>query len=320
MSSDVAGSSPLTPVVPDEPRSDESTPTTPTASEASPRRRGPAAFWAGLTRFVRTEKLGAMSLALITLFVVLAVFAPLLAPYDPLLQNRRNLTEAPSGTFWLGTDDLGRDVLSRLIYGARASMIVSVVTTVVSLVLGTVIGVVSGFLGKRWDLIIQRLMDAIQSVPPLILLLFLAVVLTPSMTSTIVALTIVITPSFNRVARGETLRIREETYIEAARATGSSALRTMVKHVLPNMAAPMMTMASLLFAGVIIAESALSFLGIGTPPPTPSWGGMLSSGARYVELAPWLILAPGIVLSIAVFAFNLLGDALRDFFDPRLQR
>ncbi|WP_369139181.1 ABC transporter permease [Modestobacter versicolor] len=319
MSSDVAGS-PLAPVVPDEPRSDGTTPATPRTSQAPPRRRGPAAFWAGLKRFVRTEKLGAVSLTLITIFVVLAVFAPLLAPYDPLLQHRRNITEAPSGTFWLGTDDLGRDVLSRLVYGARASMVVSVVTTVVSLVLGTAIGVVSGFLGKRWDLVIQRLMDAIQSVPPLILLLFLAVVLTPSMTSTIVALTIVITPSFNRVARGETLRIREETYIEAARSTGSSALRTMVRHVLPNMAAPMMTMASLLFAGVIIAESALSFLGIGTPPPTPSWGGMLSSGARYVELAPWLILAPGIVLSIAVFSFNLLGDALRDFFDPRLQR
>ncbi|NEK57682.1 ABC transporter permease [Geodermatophilus sabuli] len=319
MSSDVAGS-PLAPVVPDQPRSGDRTPPTPSSSEAPPRRRGAAAAWAGLKRFIRTEKLGAVSLALITVFVVMAVFAPLLAPYDPLQQFRRNLTEAPSGTFWLGTDDLGRDVLSRLIYGARSSMIVSVVTTVVSLVLGTLIGVTSGFLGKRKDMVIQRLMDAIQSVPPLVLLLFLAVVLTPSMSSTIIALTIVITPSFNRVARAETMRIREETYIEAARATGSSSLRTMVKHVLPNMAAPMMTMASLLFAGVIIAESALSFLGIGTPPPTPSWGGMLSSGARYVELAPWMIIAPGLILSVAVFAFNLLGDALRDFFDPRLQR
>jgi peptide/nickel transport system permease protein len=318
MSSDVAGT-PLSPVVPDSPRSAE--PALPEApGEAPARRRGAAAFWAGLKRFVRTEKLGAVSLALIAIFVIMAVFAPLLAPYDPLQQFRRNITEAPSGQFLLGTDDLGRDVLSRLIYGARSSMIISVVTTVVSLVLGTVIGVASGFLGKRADLVVQRVMDAIQSVPPLVLLLFLAVVLNPSMTSTIVALTIVITPSFNRVARAETMRIRELTYIEAARATGSSSLRTMVKHVLPNMAAPMMTMASLLFAGVIIAESALSFLGIGTPPPTPSWGGMLSSGARFVELAPWMILAPGIILSVAVFAFNLLGDALRDFFDPRLRR
>jgi peptide/nickel transport system permease protein len=318
MSSDVAGS-PLTPVAPDEPRSETGFPE-PRSSEAPPRRRGAAAFWAGLKRFVRTEKLGAVSLVLITLFVVMAVFAPLLAPHDPLEQFRRNITEAPSAEFPLGTDDLGRDVLSRLIYGARSSMIISVVTTVASLVLGTIIGVSSGFLGRRFDLLVQRVMDAIQSVPPLVLLLFLAVVLTPSMTSTILALTIVITPSFNRIARAETMRIREETYIEAARATGSSSMRTMVKHVLPNMAAPMLTMASLLFAGVIIAESALSFLGIGTPPPTPSWGGMLSSGARFVELAPWMILAPGIVLSVAVFAFNLLGDALRDFFDPRLQR
>ncbi|EHR50719.1 ABC-type dipeptide/oligopeptide/nickel transport system, permease component [Saccharomonospora marina XMU15] len=285
-----------------------------------PRRRNLADAWAGFKRFLRTEPLGAVSLVLITLIVLVAVLAPLVAPYDPLLQNRTRITEGPSSDFWLGTDDLGRDVLSRLIYGARSSMIIGVVTTAASLVLGTVFGVVSGFLGRRKDLVIQRVMDSIQSVPPLVLLLFMAVVLTPSIQGTIIALVIVITPSFNRVARAETLRIREEPYIEAARATGAGALRIMGRHVLPNMAAPLLTMSSLLFAGVIIAESALSFLGIGTPPPTPSWGLMLSEGVRYVEMAPWMVIAPGIVLSLAVFAFNLLGDALRDFLDPRLHR
>lgn len=163
-------------------------------------------------------------------------------------------------------------------------------------------------------------MDAIQSVPPLVLLLFMAVVLTPSIQGTIIALVVVITPSFNRVVRAETLRIREEPYLEAARATGAGVLRIMRRHILPNMVAPLVTMSSLLFASVIIAESALSFLGIGTPPPTPSWGLMLSEGVRYVEIAPWMVIAPAIVLSAAVFAFNLLGDALRDFLDPRLHR
>ncbi|PXY22976.1 ABC transporter permease [Prauserella muralis] len=279
-----------------------------------------AEWRAGFTRFLRTEPLGAVSLVLIALVVLVAVFAPLVAPHDPLLQNRTRITEGPSAQFLLGTDDLGRDVLSRLIYGARSSMLIAVLTTAISLVLGTVFGVVSGYLGRTRDLLIQRVMDTIQSVPPLVLLLFMAVVLTPSIHGTIIALVIVITPSFNRVARAETLRIKEEPYIEAARATGAGALRIMTRHVLPNMMAPLLTMASLLFAGVIIAESALSFLGIGTPPPTPSWGLMLSEGVRYVEMAPWMVIAPGVVLSLAVFAFNLLGDALRDFLDPRLHR
>jgi peptide/nickel transport system permease protein len=284
------------------------------------RRHNLAAGWAGFLRFLRTQPLGAVSLGIITIIVLVAIFAPLVAPHDPLMQNRTQIRVGPSGQFLLGTDDLGRDVLSRLIYGARSSMLIGVVTTGISLMFGTILGVVSGFLGKTTDLVIQRVMDAIQSVPPLVLLLFMAIVLTPSMHSTITALCIVITPSFNRVARAETLRIREEPHIEAARATGAGAVRIMTRHVLPNMAAPLLTLASLLFASVIIAESALSFLGIGTPPPTPSWGLMLSEGVRYVELAPWMVIAPGIVLSISVFAFNLLGDSLRDFLDPRLQR
>ncbi|MGP4020652.1 ABC transporter permease [Saccharopolyspora sp. 5N708] len=273
-----------------------------------------------LRGFVRAQPLGAAALLLISLFVLVAVAAPWAAPHDPYEQFRRSILDPPSAAFLLGTDDLGRDVLSRTIYGARTSLIIGVATTGISLVLGTAIGVVSGYFGRAVDVVVQRVMDAVQAIPGIVLLLFIAVILGPSMRNTIIALTVVITPSFNRIARGETLRIREERYVEAARATGASTPRILVRHVLPNMFASVFTMGSLLLAAVLIAESALSFLGIGAPPPTPSWGLMLSDAVRYVERAPWMIIVPAVVLSLAVFSFNLLGDALRDHLDPRLQR
>ncbi|WP_255622392.1 ABC transporter permease [Pseudonocardia sp. DSM 110487] len=271
-------------------------------------------------QFVRAQPLGAIALVLITVFVLAAILAPWLAPHDPLEQFRRDILSEPSAQFPLGTDDLGRDVLSRAIHGASTSLLVGVATTAASLVLGTAIGVVSGYVGRAVDVVLQRVMDAVQAVPGIVLLLFIAVVLGPSVRNTVVALTVVITPSFNRIARGETLRIREERYVEAARATGAGVPRILFRHVLPNLLASVLTLGSLIFAGVIIAESALSFLGIGAPPPTPSWGAMLSEGVRYVERAPWVILVPAALLSLAVFSFNLLGDALRDHLDPRLQR
>ncbi|GAA1172023.1 ABC transporter permease [Pseudonocardia alaniniphila] len=275
---------------------------------------------AGLREFARAQPLGAIALALITVFVLVALLAPWIAPHDPLEQFRRDMLEPPSSAYLLGTDDLGRDVLSRAIHGARTSLLVGVTTTGISLVIGTVLGVVSGYFGRAVDVVLQRIMDAVQAVPGIVLLLFIAVVLGPSVRNTIIALTVVITPSFNRIARGETLRVRQERYIESARATGAGTLRILGRHVLPNMFAQVLTLASLIFAGVIIAESALSFLGIGAPPPTPSWGGMLSEGVRYVERAPWIIVVPAVLLSLGVFSFNLLGDALRDHLDPRLAR
>jgi peptide/nickel transport system permease protein len=285
----------------------------------APRRdlRGAATALRG---FVRAQPLGAVALLLITAFVLAALLAPWLAPHDPLEQYRRNILEPPGGQFLLGTDDLGRDVLSRTIHGARTSLLIGVATTGISLVLGTALGVVSGYLGRAVDVVLQRVMDAVQAIPGIVLLLFIAVILGPSVRNTIIALTVVITPSFNRIARGETLRIREERYVEAARATGAGIPRILTLHVLPNLLASVFTLGSLIFAGVIIAESALSFLGIGAPPPTPSWGLMLSEGVRYVERAPWIIIVPAVLLSMAVFSFNLLGDALRDHLDPRLQR
>lgn len=288
--------------------------------EGRPSRRPLAGARGALADFMRSQPMGTASLVLIAVFVLMAVLAPLFAPYDPLQQHRNQLLAAPSGQFLLGTDDLGRDVLSRVIYGARTSLLIGVVTIGVSLALGTVLGVVSGFIGKSADIGVQRLMDAIVAIPPIVLLLFIATALGPALRNLIVALILVIVPGFNRVARGETLRLREETYIEAARATGTGALRIMRRHILPNMAAPMFTVATVAFAAVIIAESALSFLGLGTPPPTPSWGRMLSDGLNYVTRAPWLVVVPAAALSLAVFAFNLLGDALRDHLDPKMQR
>ncbi|MEU6701381.1 ABC transporter permease [Pseudonocardia sp. NPDC046786] len=273
-----------------------------------------------VARFVRAQPLGAVALSVLTLFVLAGLLAPLVAPYDPLEQFRRDILAEPSAAFLLGTDDLGRDVLSRALHGARTSLLIGVTTTAISLVLGTAIGVVSGYAGRGIDIVLQRVMDAVQAIPGIVLLLFIAVILGPSVRNTIIALTVVITPSFNRIARGETLRVREERYVEAARATGARTGRILSLHVLPNILAPVFTLASLIFAGVIIAESALSFLGIGAPPPTPSWGLMLSDGVRYVERAPWLIVVPAVLLSLAVFSLNLLGDALRDHLDPRLQR
>jgi peptide/nickel transport system permease protein len=272
----------------------------------------------GIGRLVRTQPLGAVALVLIALFVLAAVLAPVLAPYDPVAQQRQFFQQPPSAQFLMGTDDLGRDILSRVLYGARTSLLVSVATLTAGGVLGIAIGVLSGYFGGSWiDTALQRVMDTLMAIPGIVLLLFVAALLGPSVRNTVIALSLLVIPSFNRVARGEMLRIREELYIESARASGCSTWRILRTHGLPNLLAPMLVVTSLLFAIVIIAESALSFLGIGTPPPTPSWGAMLSEGSRYMEIAPWMVVFPGGILTVAVLAFNLLGDALRDFFDPK---
>lgn len=272
-------------------------------------------------RFVRTQPLGAVALLMIAIFVIAAVFAPLIAPFSPTEQFREHFNARPGGDFLMGTDHLGRDIFSRILYGARTSLIVSVVTVVVAGTVGTVLGTVSGYFGGRWiDTVFQRLMDTLMAIPGLVLLLFIAALLGASVRNTIIALSLLVVPAFNRVARGEMLRIREEPFVEAARVNGCSTLRILVRHGLPNQAAPLMVIASLMFAIIIIAEASLSFLGIGTPPPTASWGLMLADGRQYMETAPWMVVFPGAVLTVAVLAFNLLGDALRDFLDPKRSR
>jgi len=288
------------------------------ASAALPRR---TAGTRRALRVLRRQPLGIVAGVVIVLLVVAAALAPVLAPFDPTAQNRADFLQIPGGAYLMGTDDLGRDILSRVLHGARTSLLVAVCTLAVGGALGVVIGVVSGYFAGGWvDTLLQRVMDTLMAIPGIVLLLFVAALLGPSIRNTVIALSLLVVPSFNRVARGEMLRIREELYVESARAAGCSTWRILRRHGLPNLLAPILVVTSLMFAIVIIAESALSFLGIGTPPPTPSWGAMLSDGSRYMEIAPWMVVFPGGALTVAVLAFNLLGDALRDVFDPKQSR
>lgn len=269
-------------------------------------------------RFICTQKIGFVSLLIILLVFAVAIFAPLLAPFDPISQDRTAFLAAPSSEHVMGTDDLGRDVFSRLIFGSQISLLVGIATVVISIVIGTFIGMISGYFGGVIDLVIQRIMDAIMSIPALILALFIAALLGPAIQNVIIALVIIEIPRFARIVRGEMMRIRESNYVEASRSVGAGSFRIIMRHGLPNITAPIIVMASLAFGQTIIAEASLSFLGIGTPPPNPSWGLMLSDASRYMESAPWLVLFPGLALCILVLAFNLFGDALRDFLDPKM--
>ncbi|GGK74758.1 ABC transporter permease [Mangrovihabitans endophyticus] len=281
------------------------------------RRPAGRALW----RFVREQPFAAAALAVIVVLVLLSVLAPLITPFGPTEQNRSAIQQPPGGRFLMGTDDLGRDVFTRVLYGARTSMLVSVVTVVAGGAVGVAIGIVSGYFGGRWaDSLFQRIMDTLMAIPGLVLLLFIAALLGPSIRNSIIALSLLVIPAVNRVARAEMLRIREEPYVDAARANGCGLPRILIRHGLPNLFAPLMVIASLLFAGVLIAESALSYLGVGTPPPTASWGRMLSEGTKFLEIAPWMVVFPGGALTLAVLAFNLLGDGLRDFLDPKHRR
>jgi ABC-type dipeptide/oligopeptide/nickel transport system permease subunit len=272
----------------------------------------------GLGRLLRTQPLGAVAAVVIVAFVVAAALAPFIAPFGPTEQHRDAFLALPGSPYLMGTDDLGRDIFSRVLYGARTSLLVAVCTLVAGGVIGMAIGVVSGYFAGGWvDTLLQRIMDTLMAIPGIVLLLFIAALLGPSIRNTVIALSLLVIPTFNRVSRGEMLRIREELYVESARASGCSTWRILRRHGLPNLLAPLLVVASLTFAIIIIAESALSFLGIGTPPPTPSWGAMLSDGSRYMEIAPWMVVFPGGALTLGVLAFNLLGDAMRDFFDPK---
>lgn len=274
----------------------------------------------GVIGFLRSERLGAVAAAVIVLLALAALLAPIVAPHDPLTQDRRAFMDAPSASYFFGTDDLGRDIFSRLLHGARISLYVGAMTVALSLVLGTTLGAISGYFGGFVDTVIQRFVDAVLAVPGLILALFIAALLGPSTRNVILALTILETPRFARIARGEMVQIRRQEYVEAAKVLGARPRWILLRHGVPNMAAPLVVVASLVFGQAIVAEAGLSFLGIGTPPPDPSWGLMLSQASRYLESAPWMVIFPGATLSAAVLAFNIFGDALRDYFDPKLIR
>src|SRR5262252_9279601 len=267
------------------------------------------------------KPLGVVSAVLLVALILSAAGAGVLAPYDPLTVADAERLQPPSWTHPMGTDNLGRDILSRIIYGARISLWVGCLSVLIATGVGVIVGTVSAYAGGTVDLIVQRFIDAVQSIPGLILALVMVVVLGPSTATAIAAIAIVNIPSQARVVRGAVLAVTEELYIDAARAIGCSHSRLVLYHILPNIMAAVIVLASVLFGNAIIIEASLSFLGLGTPPPAPSWGGMLSgAGRQFMEQVPTLALFPGLAISTAVMACNLFGDMLRDMLDPRLRR
>jgi len=275
-------------------------------------------FWSQAGFLARRYPLGAVGALLVLLFVVTALFANLIAPHDPLSTNSRASLAAPGAIHWLGADFMGRDMFSRIVYGARISLAVAVGATLLGGILGVAIGLMTGFIGGWLDLATQRLMDIMQSLPLLVMALVMAASLGPSLENTIIAIAIPLVPSVARVVRSSTLSLREQPFVEAARAIGMGEIRIAVRHVLPNTLAPLIVLGTAQLGSAILTEASLSFLGLGIPEPYPSWGRMLSeSAAEYVRTAPWLVIFPGVAISLTVFGTNLLGDALRDILDPR---
>jgi peptide/nickel transport system permease protein len=283
------------------------------------RGRGPG-FLTGLGRFVRRKPLGAIGGAIVLAMLLMTIFAERIAPYDYDETIRGARMKSPSLTYWLGTDNLGRDLWSRIVYGARVSVTVGFATIFLATLLATAIGVTSAYFGGVYDLVVQRIVDAWMSFPYLVIILSVMAVLGPGLLNVILSLSVIIAAINSRVIRGATLAVAQHAYVEAARAIGCGHLRIIVRHLLPNVAATIVVLATIGLGAAILAESALSFLGFGVPPPYPSWGAMLSgSGRTYMFRAPWMALWPGVAISLAVFGFNMLGDALRDVLDPRLR-
>lgn len=275
--------------------------------------------WAKLSRLARSQPLGAAGLVIIILLVLMATFAPVVAPYDPTSTEFRSL-RSPNATNIFGTDDKGRDVLSRVIYGSQTSLKVGIIATTIGVLGGALVGLISGYFGSWPDTIIQRIMDAMMAFPTLILALIMIAVLGASIVNLMIVVGIAIIPGVGRIIRGIVLSEKQNQYVEASRSVGAATPRILFRHILPNIAAPLIIIATSLLAGAILIEAGLSFLGLGTPPPTPSWGADLSGQARrYFIYAPWMAIFPGIAISLVVLAFNLLGDALRDILDPRLR-
>lgn len=270
---------------------------------------------------LRRKPLGAVSALLIVVIVLTAIFANVLAPYDPLDADPSVRLGRPSAAHPFGTDDIGRDVLSRIIFGARISLWVGLLAVGIGTAIGMVIGLACGYWEGRLDMLLQRVMDAMQAIPGLVLALAIVSVLKPSTTNAMIAIAMVIIPGNSRIVRGAVMSAKQNRYVEAAQAIGCRQPRILLTHILPNVTAPILVIASIWLGNAILIEATLSFLGVGTQPPTPSWGLMLSStGRAFMEQAPWLAIFPGMAISLAVLAFNLFGDTLRDAWDPKLNR
>jgi len=280
-----------------------------TAHEESP--------WARAWRRLKRRKGAMAALVVVVFLILLALLAPWVAPYDPTKTSFGLVRKAPSWAHWLGTDEVGRDVLSRVIFGARASLSAGLVSVSIAIGAGVPLGLLAGYAGGWIDAILSRLVDAMLAIPFLILAIALSAFLGPSLGNAMIAIGVTATPVFVRLTRGQTLSAKVEDYVEAARAVGNPHWRIALRHVLPNIVPPLLVQASLAIAGAIIAEAALSFLGLGQQPPAPSWGSMLNTAQRFIAQAPWMAFWPGFAIFIAVLSFNLLGDGLRDALDPR---
>ena len=259
----------------------------------------------------------AFGLVVIALSVAIALGAPFVAPYDPIATSFAAVRKAPSAAHWFGTDEIGRDVLSRVIFGARASLLAGVVSVLISLTIGVPAGLLAGYAGGTTDMLVSRVTDALLACPFLILAIALAAFLGPSLSNAMIAIGISATPVFIRLARATTLAVKAEDFVLAARAIGNAPWRIALRHVLPNIVPPLLVQATLAIAAAVIAEASLSFLGLGQQPPQPSWGSMLNTAKNYIDNAPWMAVWPGLSIFLLVLSFNLVGDGLRDALDPR---
>jgi peptide/nickel transport system permease protein len=273
--------------------------------------------WRRTLRLLAERRMALAGLLVVLFFITLAVLAPLLSPYDPLATSWAAVRKPPSALHWFGTDEIGRDVLARVIWGARASLLAGLVSVSLALAAGVPIGLFSGYVGGVVDGTVMRMVDAMLAVPFLILAIALAAFLGPSLANAMIAIGVSQTPIFARLTRGQVLSVKHEEYIEAARAVGNPHYRIVLRHILPNIVPPLLVQATLASAAAIIAEASLSFLGLGEQPPDPSWGSMLNTAKNFISQAPWMALWPGLAIFLLVLSLNLFGDGLRDALDPR---
>ncbi|MEK8126685.1 nickel transporter permease [Paenibacillus filicis] len=275
--------------------------------------------WMKAAGRLRQNKKAMVGFWMVSVFILVAVFAKWIAPYDPLEQNMDMLLKPPSFHYLLGTDEYGRDILSRMMYGAQISLMIGIVGMLVSLILGMALGTISGYFGGAADMIIMRIMDILMAFPGFLLALAIVSVLGPGMTNLMIAIGIFSVPSFARICRSSVLSLNQKEFIEAAKSMGSGHMRIIFNHVLPNSLAPMIVLSSLRIATAILSASGLSFLGMGAQPPTPEWGMMLNTGREFLRSAPHISLIPGLAIMYVVLGFNLLGDGLRDALDPKMK-
>ncbi len=273
--------------------------------------------WLAAWRRLRRRPTAIFGLVVVLLFTLMALFAPWLGLQDPIATSWGAIRKAPSAAHWFGTDEIGRDVFARVVWGTQASLLAGVVSVSISLLIGVPLGLLAGFVGGWVDMVIARITDAFLACPFLILAIALAAFLGPSLSNAMMAIGISAAPIFVRLTRGQVMQVKVEDYIEAARAVGNPPWRIALRHVLPNTLPPIMVQATLAIASAVIAEASLSFLGLGQQPPAPSWGSMLNTAKNYVEQAPWMAIWPGASIFLLVLSFNILGDGLRDALDPR---